>query len=181
MRRLPRPGPLTALSLLTLVGSLTACGSDRPPERQAAAPVSPVTTSGTPATVPPSSSPGPVTTVTALTFFTTPTRNIACTIGPGMGARCDVQDHSWQAPRKPEDCTLDYGDSLYVGATQAGFACVGDTVRDPAAQVLAYGSTLATSDVRCLSETTGVTCTAVGSTGAAAPGFSVAKATYRLF
>jgi hypothetical protein len=167
--------PALVLTALSAAALLTGCGgSDGPPARQAAPPVSQLPTS-TPSAA--ATTPGPVTKVTGLTFFTTPTRNISCLLD-GESARCEIASHTWTAPAKPADCQLDYGNSLSVPATgAAAFGCVGDTVQDPSAQVLAYGATLDAGSVRCLSAEVGVTCTQTSG----GHGFTVSRGAYRLF
>src|SRR3954451_1577312 len=92
----------------------------------------------------------------------TPSKKIGCAYtrfdGESPQLRCDVAvvDH---APARPKSCDLDYGNAFGLGTTgRAERLCVGDTVRDPKAKVLAYGRTRHLGLFTCISRTTGLTC-----------------------
>ncbi|GAA1396376.1 hypothetical protein GCM10009613_47510 [Pseudonocardia kongjuensis] len=102
--------------------------------------------------------------------FSSPSGNIACSIGAGE-ARCDVTSRDWTA----EGCTSDAG-LVVGGAAGARTSC------DPAPgatgdAVLDYGTHLTRGDLTCVSRRTGVECRDAG-TG---HGFTVARASYRLY
>ncbi|MDO9380283.1 MAG: hypothetical protein Q7T56_15655 [Nocardioidaceae bacterium] len=174
---------VVALVLLTLV--LVGCGRARDVVRTEPGPV-PTSGATTPA---PSPSPTAPTTGTptappaidlpdivgAIASFTTPTGNIGCYIG-AQGARCDIRDRTFEPPPEPPSCGLSWGSSLEVGAEEAGFACVGDTVMG-SDTILKYGNSTLVGSYGCTSATTGVTCVN-RSTG---HGFSLSRAAARTF
>ncbi|MEA2666647.1 MAG: hypothetical protein QOI11_3591 [Candidatus Eremiobacteraeota bacterium] len=112
-----------------------------------------------------------------LRFFHSPSGNIDCFVASDS-ARCDIRVRSFAAPKRPARCDLEWGSSLSVAKTsrRGGFACVGDTTRDPRARALAYGHSIAAGSLRCTSRTDGVRC--VNRRG---HGFLVGRAAYRLF
>jgi uncharacterized protein DUF6636 len=98
---------------------------------------------------------------TTIISFRTPSRNIACAytfcFGPTF-LRCDIRSHLRPAPRG--SCTEGvYGES--VGMTRTGRAhvlCISDTVYNPRARVLPYGTTWSFNGFTCVSRATGLTC-----------------------
>jgi hypothetical protein len=110
--------------------------------------------------------------------FQAPSRNIACMAVDEVGRwelRCDVGEHDWQGP-KARDCELDSGDS--VGLLPAGrpfWTCHGDTVLH-SGPVLGYGSTWRAGPFTCGIARSGVTCR-----NRSQHGFTVSRASYRLF
>jgi len=103
-------------------------------------------------------------------FFVTPSGNIACVLDD-TEARCDIRQHSWQAPAKPADCQFDYGNGMVVTADGAGYTCVSDTVLgQQGAPVLAYGQAVANATFTCVSQPAGVRCMSVQGRG-----FTLAK------
>ena len=97
----------------------------------------------------------------------------------GQGVRCDVKKPEWQAPPKPADCDLDWGQGVSVSRHgMADFVCAGDTTLDPRHDVLEAGDKIKTgrfkckarseSEVKCLNKRTG-------------DGFAVSRAEVRLF
>jgi len=113
----------------------------------------------------------------ALRFFHSPSGNIDCVLASDS-ARCDIRAHTFKPPPRPAFCDLEWGSVLSVGKTsrRGGFACVGDTARDPKAKALAYGKTLRVGSLRCVSRTDGVRCN-----NRRGHGFLVGRAAYRLF
>lgn len=112
---------------------------------------------------------------TPIRTFRTPSGHIGCAYDTTM-LRCDVDDVAHK-PARPKACELDYGSAF--GLTPKGRArrlCVGDTAMDPDAKVLAYGKTKHYGPFTCTSRTTGLRCTT-----AAGHGFSLSRATQRLF
>jgi hypothetical protein len=112
-----------------------------------------------------------------LRFFHSPSGNIDCVLASDS-ARCDIRAHTFTPPPRPAFCDLEWGSVLSVGKTsrRGGFACVGDTARDPKAKALAYGKTLRVGSLRCVSRTDGVRCN-----NRRGHGFLVGRAAYRLF
>ena len=94
--------------------------------------------------------------------FRTPSGHIACMYqhfsGQKAELRCDV-DHVAHPAKRPASCDLDYGGAFGLGQSgRAQRLCVGDTVRDPKAKVLAYGRTRTLGPFTCTSRTSGLTC-----------------------
>jgi hypothetical protein len=112
-----------------------------------------------------------------LRFFHSPSRNIDCVLA-GDSARCDIRSHTFRAPPRPSFCDLEWGSVLSVAKTsrRGGFACVGDTARDPKSRALAYGKTLRVGSMRCVSRTDGMRCN-----NRRGHGFLLGRAAYRLF
>lgn len=109
--------------------------------------------------------------------FTTPSRNIACTMTADE-VRCDVAQRTWQTPPKPADCAAAYGTGARLAGTDPGeLTCAGEMVAGPAPTVLGYGDGVRFAGVVCVSRETGVRCENT-STG---HGFRVARASYDLF
>ena len=110
--------------------------------------------------------------------FTLPSGRLQCQYSqdPGPGLRCDVLEPTFQAPARPADCPLAWGDSLYVAASgQAAFTCHGDTVM-AVRPVLDYGQTWRRAGLSCTASRSGVRC--VNTQG---HGFTLARAHYALF
>ena len=97
-------------------------------------------------------------------FFRTPSGNIGCGYGSaeqGSPAflRCDIRSGLQPKPARPHGCDLDYGDSYELKkAGRPSVLCHGDTVFDPRARVLAYGTSWARDGFRCTSRTAGLRC-----------------------
>ena len=109
--------------------------------------------------------------------FASPSRNIACALGP-FDVRCDVVERTWQVPPRPASCQLAYGTGAELaGAATAELTCAGDTVADPSLPALDYGRALRTREVACVSRTDGVECRN-STTG---HGFLVSRGAYRLY
>jgi hypothetical protein len=118
---------------------------------------------------------GATTTTATIQTFRTPSGHIGCAYDTTM-LRCDLDDVAHR-PARPKACELDYGSAF--GLTRTGRArrlCVGDTALDPDAKVLAYGRTRHLGPFTCVSRTTGLRCTT-----AAGHGFTLSRATQRLF
>jgi hypothetical protein len=118
--------------------------------------------------------------VSGLDPFMTPSRHIACMYQhlPDTKAelRCDV-DHVAHPPKRPESCELDYGSAFGLTATgRARRLCVGDTVRDPKAKILKYGTTKRYGPFTCTSKPSGLRCTTK-----AGHGFELSRERQRLF
>jgi hypothetical protein len=111
--------------------------------------------------------------------FRTPSRNIYCArerLGHTDLLRCDVQKLRHKAPR-PKGCQFGFGNSFGMNpGGRAHALCVSDSVFDPHATVLPYGTTRKFGPFRCDSETSGLRCT-----NRSGHGFSLNRARYRLF
>ena len=93
----------------------------------------------------------------AATFFETPSHNIGCVVSKSV-ARCDIREHGWNPPPKPDDCPVDWGHGLSVGRRGfAGFVCAGDTVFG-GKRVLAYRESIRRGRFECTSRRDGVRC-----------------------
>ncbi len=108
--------------------------------------------------------------------FQTPSRNIACSYHSGI-LRCEIGGGLEPLPPKPVSCSLDWGYGLKLRLTGRAYVlCAGDTIRQPDAPVLAYGSTWRRSGLSCVSRTTGLTCR-----NAAGHGFFLSRKRWRRF
>jgi hypothetical protein len=95
--------------------------------------------------------------------FLTPSRNIGCAISTDS-VRCDIVERSYDLPEKPADCDGDFGQSISVGRDGiATFVCVTDTVVDPGAPVLPYGTSTEVGDFGCTSSEAHIACYHLGS------------------
>jgi hypothetical protein len=92
-------------------------------------------------------------------WFQTPSHNIAC-MGDKHSIRCDTRFQTkFMAPAyKPKGCDVDWGPLTMGPRTRAHIACVGDTVLNPKASVLAYGTTKIFGPFTCTSRTSGLRC-----------------------
>lgn len=97
-----------------------------------------------------------------LEFFKSPTGNISCLflMGDQVSVRCDLAELNRSFTNQPNDCGEDWGDSFGVDETakHGAVLCHGDTVADPSAQVLDYGSTISHFGITCASSKAGMTC-----------------------
>ncbi|MBA3865004.1 MAG: hypothetical protein H0X42_01445 [Solirubrobacterales bacterium] len=99
--------------------------------------------------------------------FRSPSGNIGCMIFSG-GVRCDIVKRSWSPPPRPASCPsqVDFGQGLEVGGGGRGtFVCAGDTVRNPSAAKLPYGTETSAAGINCVSRASGITCTNAGGHG----------------
>jgi hypothetical protein len=95
--------------------------------------------------------------------FRTPSGNIGCVYGSGLGGApslgCEIRTGLRPRPPRPQGCDVDWGDSF--GMTNAGrvfVVCHGDTSILPRARVLRYGSTWTRGGFVCKSRITGLRC-----------------------
>ena len=115
--------------------------------------------------------------------FTSPTGNIFCSIAAGDVPRgCEVRDGRATPP--PGTCDAGGGGAKDVGRIEWDGGtpkpiCNSDTMFQPGAQVLQYGSVAQVqgSPFQCVSETLGMTCVNTDSK----KGFFLAKGAYSLF
>ncbi|HMS96501.1 MAG: hypothetical protein JNN02_05240 [Tabrizicola sp.] len=112
--------------------------------------------------------------------FKSPTGNIHCAIftwEEGTEARCDLIELTPSYTKAPAGCDLDWGFAFLVADEGKGFlGCVGDTTIGQGNPVLPYGEAVSLGGISCVSAKTGMTCT-----NAEGHGFSVSKASQRLF
>jgi hypothetical protein len=124
---------------------------------------------------------GPVlltlTLASSITTFQTPSHHIACAYSTAPATlRCDVADVAHR-PKRPKSCELDYGTAFGLDASGRGKRlCVGDTVLDPKAKVLAYNKTRRLGPFTCTSRTSGLRCTTK-----AGHGFALSRQSQKLF
>jgi len=138
--------------------------------------------------------------------FVSPTGNTACVVFTrasglydALTVRCDLRDHTYTTPPKPQSCGTDSGQTIELGDS-ARFLCAGDTILDhvgtrnpyatdyttwfdptqnPAVGPLAglgYGNSIKVDAITCTSTRSGVDCrnTATG------VGFLIGMSSYRL-
>jgi hypothetical protein len=111
-------------------------------------------------------------------YFETPSHNIGCYID-SQSARCDIRQHDWTPPPKPQYCIkagVDWGGGVAVADHRASVVCAGDTTLGGPG-LLGYGHSSQRGTILCVSRPAGVTCrnTATGH------GFFLSRASYRLF
>lgn len=98
---------------------------------------------------------GPILTLEA---FQSPSGNIACVM-TGRSARCDISERVWNPPARPADCQGDYGQGIELPAEgSATLVCAGDTVLNPEAPVLEYGSSSHVGLITCHSDEEEIEC-----------------------
>ena len=112
-----------------------------------------------------------------------PSHNIACqasppgTDQPQPQLRCDIRQTTSRPPRPPASCPLSWGDAFVLDPTGPGrLFCHGDTVADPSAPVIAYGTQWRAYGFVCTSQTTGFTCV-----NQAGHGFTLSRAVQKTF
>ena len=101
--------------------------------------------------------------------FQSPLGNITCVMATLEGAAaevsCEIADHTWVAPPRPQVCVGGWGDRFDLTAgSPAKLACHTDTTRGSGLPTLGYGDTRSLASVTCKSEPAGITC-ADSSTG----------------
>lgn len=187
-------GPAALAGVVLLGGLLAGCsGADAPQDGGAssagASAAAQPSSSSPSSTAGPSASGAPTTTVvTSMTTFTSPTGNISCYLAPVQGAdpyaRCDLVKQNWDVAPPEGGCGEgDWGGdgdghgSVGVGGGTARPLCVSDTIVDPSAPTLAYGSSITMEPLTCTSAEAGMTCKNV-TTG---HGFTAREAELKLF
>jgi hypothetical protein len=110
--------------------------------------------------------------------FRTPSGNIRCAFVADPGyVRCEIGTLLKPQPRRPAWCELDWAYGLDLGRRGKGrVLCAGDTVFDPRARVLRYGSAFRRGGFRCLSRTDGLRCTSPSGHG-----FFLSRDRWRVF
>jgi hypothetical protein len=99
-------------------------------------------------------------------FFQSPSGNIACQLGTfdDHGAKrataaCEIGQHSYSPPPRPDNCHGGWGDSVgLVEGRAATLQCHTDTLRGSPQPVLDYGQTRASGHISCTSERYGMRC-----------------------
>lgn len=90
--------------------------------------------------------------------FQLPSGNIHCAVFDGV-LRCDALNITYRRPPRPRDCEQDYGDAVEIGIRgPARLICHGDTVANPAAPVLRYGSAWQGRGMACTATQAGLRC-----------------------
>jgi hypothetical protein len=90
-------------------------------------------------------------------LFESPSHNIGCYIAKS-GVRCDIREHAWKAPAKPDWCDVDWGNGLEVGRRGNGHVvCAGDTVLG-GKLVLGYRKSIRRGRFQCTSRRNGMRC-----------------------
>ncbi len=113
--------------------------------------------------------------------FQTPSGNIACAFfaqepDGALSLRCDIGDVATLDPR-PADCDLDWGHAFGLGRQGQGERlCAGDTISNPSAPILHYGSRIESQGLSCTIAPEGVTCR-----NKAGGGFSLSRAMQTTF
>ncbi|MEU6587516.1 DUF6636 domain-containing protein [Nocardia sp. NPDC046763] len=94
--------------------------------------------------------------------FRTPSGNIGCTVSATTAA-CEISQHDYATPPRPENCHLQYGDRLVLENTGVvDFHCHGDRLVESTAAVLDYGTNVTVGGLTCLSTTDYVECAGAG-------------------
>jgi hypothetical protein len=112
-------------------------------------------------------------------FFRMPSNNIACGYFPRSGRqqttlRCDILSGLRPEPRRA--CQGDWTGASMRLTGRAAATCAGDTVYDPRARILSYGSSWKRAGLVCVSRRTGLTCT-----NRSRHGFFLSRERWRVF
>jgi hypothetical protein len=111
-------------------------------------------------------------------YFETPSHNIGCYLD-SKSVRCDIREHDWTAPPKPQYCIkagVDWGGGVSVATHRASIVCAGDTTLGGPG-LLGYGHSARRGPIYCISRTAGITCRNADTDH----GFFLSRASYRLF
>lgn len=105
--------------------------------------------------------------------FQSPSKNIGCIYAPAAAGRaaylrCDILSGLRPAPKG--SCRLDWTGFTMVGRTRPRPTCAGDTVYEPGARILRYGSTWRGAGFVCRSRRSELRCT-----NAVRRGFSLSR------
>jgi hypothetical protein len=115
--------------------------------------------------------------VVSLKAFQSPSGNIACLITPKF-VRCDISERDWSPPPHPSSCPdeVDFGQGIQLPSSgSAEFVCAGDTVLNPQAEALPYGSSSHVGSITCTSAESGMSCENAGGGG-----FTLSREAYNL-
>jgi hypothetical protein len=107
---------------------------------------------------------GPAAGASGAETFRMPSGNIYCAYEHYSFApkdlRCEIRSGVKPLPPKPSWCDVDWGAGYAMRQTGlAHILCVGDTIYDPKAKVLAYGRTWTGGGFSCTSQAAGLRCT----------------------
>jgi hypothetical protein len=108
--------------------------------------------------------PGPALGSSGADAFRLPSGDVYCayahySFGP-KALRCEIRSGVKPLPPKPAWCDVDWGGGFSLSQTGiAHVLCAGDTVYDPKARMLAYGTTWTGGGFSCTSRATGLRCT----------------------
>jgi hypothetical protein len=174
-----RRGRVACLAALLLIISGCSNGSEpsaegpRRPRDRKSSPAAPTETISpgvqeTPGESTPVPTAGPALTTQA---FQMPSGNIFC-LHLGRDVRCDIL--SGLNPEPALQCDVDWT-GITLGEESAQPQCAGDTILNPEAPVLPYGSTWARGGITCESQTTGLSCS-----NERGSGFSLARAGWEI-
>lgn len=99
--------------------------------------------------------------------FQSPSGNITCVMAAleaqAAEVSCEIADHTWVAPPRPQVCMGGWGDRFDLTAgSPATMACHSDTTRGSGLSTLQYGDTRSVATLTCDSEPAGITCTDSG-------------------
>ncbi len=111
-------------------------------------------------------------------YFETLSHNIGCYLD-SKSVRCDIREHDWTAPPKPQYCIkagVDWGGGVSVAAHRASIVCAGDTTLGGPG-LLGYGHSARRGPISCTSRAAGITCRNTDTDH----GFFLSRARYRLF
>ncbi|MCK0094683.1 hypothetical protein MWU60_03810 [Yoonia sp. F2084L] len=107
--------------------------------------------------------------------FQSPSGNITCGLTE-FAAFCTIEEYTPSFTQSPRACGGDWGSQFFVLSSGDGaLGCVNMNTTAPAI-VLPYGTSTSLSNIRCSSETTGITCT-----NRDGGGFSIRRARQRIF
>ena len=91
-------------------------------------------------------------------FFRMPSKNIYCAYFGSL--RCDIRSGLRPKPTRPVGCDFDWGGTYFLGRSgPARIGCVSDSVFDPSARVLPYGTIWRRGGIACASRRSGLRCT----------------------
>lgn len=110
--------------------------------------------------------------------FTSPSRNITCSMSADFGVSCWISEKQWTTTAAPgpgcEDA--DFGNAIDVTGAGVMWPCYTDFAWDPGAPPLMYGEAMQVGDFQCESAETGVTCR-----NGSSEGFRLARAAITTF
>jgi hypothetical protein len=100
--------------------------------------------------------------------FRMPSKNIECAefTDARPTLRCDIRSGLKPLPPKPASCEFDWGAGFIMGRRgSAQVSCVSDSIHDPSARVLLYGTTWRHDGFSCRSSRAGLRCRNAGGHG----------------
>jgi Family of unknown function (DUF6636) len=99
--------------------------------------------------------------------FQSPSGNITCVMAALVGiaphVSCEIVDHTWVAPSRPQVCMGAWGDRIDLDqGSPPALTCHTDTTRGSGLSTLQYGGKRSVASFSCASEPAGITCTDSG-------------------